>query len=211
MDARLVAPLSMGVYGSRLSGKSVFVKNLLLEQQRLISPPFGKVVWIYKTWQDDLFKELMGESFNITFLDDLPNFEEMGKQENTLIIIDDFMMEASNSLQVQALFTRGRHLGLSIIYLSQNMFHKGKYSRDFTLNMDYIVVFRNIRDATQIGILARQMHPTNSKFIISSYNDATEEAYGHLFLDLKHDGEKSLRVRGNILNEIQTVYLPKNL
>jgi hypothetical protein len=211
MDGRLTAPLSMGVFASRLSGKSVFVKNLLLEQHRLISPPFVKVKWVYKSYQDELFKELMDKKFEIEFLDDLPNFDEMGRQENTLIIIDDFMSEASNSSQVQSLFTRGRHLGLSVIYLSQNLFHRGKYSRDLSLNMDYIVLFKNVRDATQIGHLARQMYPNNPKFLTSAYHDATKEPYGHLFLDFKPNGEGSLRVRGNILNEIQVVYLPKTL
>ena len=85
----------------------------------MISAPFKKVVWIYKTWQDELFKELLSQTLlEIYFLDDLPNFEAMGKQENTLIIIDDYMNKASNSIQIQSLFTRGRHLGLSVIYLA---------------------------------------------------------------------------------------------
>ena len=204
MDGNLIAPFSMGVFASRLSGKSVFTKNLLLKE--IISPPVKKVVWVYKTWQP-MFDEL--NMLNIEFLDDLPNFETMGK--DTLIVIDDFMSEASNSKQVQSLFTRGRHLGLSVIYLSQNLFHQGKYSRDMSLNMDYIVLFKNVRDATQIGHLARQMYPQNSKFLLWAYNDATSQPYGHLFLDLKPNGNESLRVRGNILDEHQTVYVPKNL
>ena len=213
MDARLITPFSMGVFASRLSGKSVFTKNLLLDQKRMISPPFKRVIWIYKTWQEELFNELIKQTeFEMEFLDDLPNFDTMGKQENTAIVIDDFMSEASNSVQVQALFTRGRHLGLSIIYLSQNLFHNGKYSRDMSLNMDYLVLFKKIRDASQIGHLARQMFPRNSKFLIWAFQDATRTPYSHLFLDLKPDGNESLRVRGNILNrEYQAVYIPKNL
>ena len=108
MDARLVTPFSMGVFASRLSGKSVFIKNLLLQQNRMISTPFKKVIWVYKSWQDELFKQLLSQTlFEIDFLDDLPNFDAMGKQENTLIVIDDYMNEASNSMQVKSLFTRG--------------------------------------------------------------------------------------------------------
>ena len=135
----------------------------------------------------------------------------MGKQENTPVLLDDYMSEASNSVQVQSLFTRGRHLGLSVIYLAQNLFHRGKYSRDLSLNMDYIVLFKNVRDSSQIGHLARQMFPQNSKFLIWAFQDATQEPYGHLFLDLKPNGLESLRVRGNILSDYQTVYTPKNL
>ena len=181
MDARLISPFSMGVFASRLSGKSVFAKNLLLQQNRMISTPFKKVVWIYKTWQDELFKDLLSQTlFEIYFLDDLPNFEAMGKQENTLILIDDYMNEASNSAQAQSLFTRGRHLGISVIYIAQNLFHKGKYSRDLSLNMDYIVLFKNVRDSSQIGHLARQMFPRNSKFLIWAFQDATQKTYGRI-------------------------------
>ena len=121
------------------------------------------------------------------------------------------MNEASNSAQVQSLFTRGRHFGLSVIYLAQNLFHKGKYSRDLSLNMDYIVLFKNVRDSSQIGHLARQMFPRNSKFQIWAFQDATQKPHGHLFLDWKPNGVKSLRVRGNIIGEYQKVYTPKNL
>ena len=114
MEGRLLAPFSMGIFASRQSGKTVFTKNLLLNQERLISPPFKKVIWVYKTWQDSL-NELQNGDFEIQFVDDLPNFDGMSKQENTVIVIDDLMTEAAQSDQVQALFTRGRHLNLSVI------------------------------------------------------------------------------------------------
>ena len=84
-----------------------------------------------------LSNSFLKHCLKLNFLDDLPNFDAMGKEENTLIVIDDYMNEASNLAQVQSLFTRGRHLGLSVIYLAKNLFHKGKYTRDFSLNMAY--------------------------------------------------------------------------
>ena len=66
----------------------------------------------------------------------------MGRQENPAIVIDDYFVEAANHNQVLALFSRGRHLNISIILLSQNLFHRGKYARDMSLNMDYIVIFK---------------------------------------------------------------------
>ena len=116
------------------------------------------------------------------------------------------MNEASNSTQVQSLFTRGRHLGLSVIYLAQNLFHKGKYSRDLSLNMDYIVLFKKCEIRVKLAIL--QIFSRNSKFLVWAFQDATQKPYGHLFLDFKPNGLESLMVRGNILGEYQT---PKNL
>ena len=208
MDARLQTPFSMGIFGCRNSGKSVFTKNLLISD--LIDVPFKKVLWIYKTWQDELFKEIAGR-LNIEFLDDLPNFEEMGRQENTAIVIDDYFVEAANNNQVLALFSRGRHLNISIILLSQNLFHRGKYARDMSLNMDYIVIFKNVRDATQIRHLGQQMYPENKDFLVNAFRDATKEPYTNLFLDLRSNSLDVLRVRADVLNNFQTVYLPKKL
>ena len=122
------------------------------------------------------------------------------------------MVEAAQNDQVQALFTRGRHLNLSVIYLAQNLFHKGKHSRDMSLNMDYMVLFKNARDASQITHLSRQMYPSKSKFLTWAFHDATKEPFSYLFLDLKPYTNENLRVRSNILNEqYQIVYIPKNL
>ena len=178
----------------------------------MISPPFKKVIWIYKSWQDNIFNELQNGNFEIQFLDDLPNFDVMGKQENTVVVIDDLMVEAAQNDQVQALFTRGRYLNLSVIYLAQNLFHKGKHSRDMSLNMDYMILFKNTRDASQIMHLSRQMYPSNSKFLTWAFHEATKESYSYLFLDLKPYTDERLRVRSNILNEqYQIVYTSKSL
>ena len=211
MEGRLIAPFSMSIFASRQSGKTVFTKNLLLNQNRLIVPPFKKVIWVYKTWQDEVFAELQNQSlFEIEFATDLPDVTT--KQENTVIIIDDLMAEAAQNDQVQALFTRGRHLNLSVIYLAQNLFHKGKHSRDMSLNTDYMVLFKNTRDASQIMHLSRQMYPHNPKFLTWDFHDATKEPYSYLFLDLKPYTDESLRVRSNILNvHYQMVYIPKSI
>lgn len=212
IDATLQAPFSCGVFASRGSGKSVFTKNLLLSS--IIYPPIKKVVWLYKTWQENLFQELQNQSlFEIEFMDDLPNFELIESKENICFVIDDMMQESSNSNQVSSLFTRGRHMNISVIYLAQNLFHRGKHSRDISLNLDYIVMFKNVRDKLQIKSFARQMFPDNSKFLIDSYTDATKKPYGYLFLDLKPNSFDQARIRGNILenqNEI-IVYIPKIL
>ena len=64
---------------------------------------------------------------------------------------------------------RLHHVGISVIYLAQNLFRRGKYSCDLSLNMDYIVLFKNVRDSSQIGHLARQMFPR-----IWAFQDATQ-------------------------------------
>ncbi|KAG8239534.1 hypothetical protein J437_LFUL019203 [Ladona fulva] len=113
------------------------------------------------------------------------------------IIIDDLMKEADG--RVVDLFTRGsHHRNLSVIHLTQNLFHQGKGSRGISLNTYYIIYFKNPRDRSQIFHLSRQLHPEKSKLFHESYNDATEKPHGYLFIDLKQTTPGIYRYRTQI-------------
>ena len=211
---RFITPFSMGVYGRRESGKTYFVTQLLMNQERLITNPFTKVIWIYKTFQNEVYQKLSSiNQLKVEFLDDLPNFDAMGIQStSTCIVIDDLQSEACRSEQVSALFTRGRHLNISVIFLSQNLFHQGKYSRDISLNSDYMILHANPRDKTQVRTLEQQMFPHSKNFLTWAYNDAVNnEKYGHLVLDLKPYTDNSMRVLAKIFDPYPIVYVPRNL
>jgi len=100
-----------------------------------------------------------------------------------LVIIDDLMRESSSEVIVD-LFTKGSK-NLSVILISQNLFHQGRGQRDISLNASYIVVFKNPRDRAQIRHLARQVYPDYPKFLEEAYYDATSRPHGYLLLDLK--------------------------
>ena len=94
------------------------------------------------------------------------------------------MQSASGNQLVENLFTNnGRHLNLSIVFVSQNLFYTGKKCRTISLNSTYIVVFKNPSDQTQIRHLACQMFPSKPKFWQSAYEEETEDPYRYLFLD----------------------------
>lgn len=79
------------------------------------------------------------------------------------------------------------------------------------LNTHYIVMFKNPRDAGQISVLARQMHPGKSKFVVDAYEDATKEPYGYLLIDLRPETDDRYRIRTKIFpdDDRQYAYLPK--
>ena len=82
MDSlRFGTPFSMGIFGRRECGKTYFVTKLLMNQERLIIKPFKKVIWIYKSYQSADYEKLSSiHNLESEFLDDLPNFDAMGKQ-----------------------------------------------------------------------------------------------------------------------------------
>ena len=213
MDVSLKHPFSMIVAGNRRAGKSEFTKRLLIENERMIQPKVEQFIWIYSAWQKELFSELLSQLSNIQFVENLPqnSIEHErsvdGKNINTLYVIDDLMNEVSERVDIKNLFTRGRHLNTSIIFLTQNLFHQGKHTRDMSLNSDYLVIFKNPRDTSSIGNLAKQMMPGNSRFLQWAYRDATLKPFTYLFIDLRADTDERVRYRTNILEDIQYVYI----
>ena len=88
-ETRLAAPFSMSVCGSRGSGKSYFVKNLLLNPQVLVEP-FERILWVYKTWQP-LFNDLG----HVEFVNEMPENMTGIQARKTLIIFDNLMTQCA--------------------------------------------------------------------------------------------------------------------
>ncbi len=123
------------------------------------------------------------------------------------MILDDLMNSTDGS--VTELFTKGsHHRNISVIYIVQNLFHQGKHHRTISLNTQYMVLFKNPRDASQIQFLARQMYPHKPKYLQEVYNDTTAPPFGYLFIDLKQETQENLRLRTRILDKEQYIYIP---
>ena len=212
MDVRLKHPMSMCIVGPSFSGKTVFVKKLLNNAMAMIDPPPQKIVWFYGEYQDE-YTAMRNTIPNIEFYENLPSdfYQFTEKTRPTLFVIDDLMDAASNDKKVSSLFYKGsHHHNASILYISQNLYQKGRESRTISLNTQYYCLFKNCRDKIQINCLGRQMYPGQGKFFQEAYNDATREKYGYLFVDLKPDTPDSYRLRTNIFpGETQYAYLPK--
>ena len=145
---KLHHPFSIIVAGPRGAGKSEFVKQLLSLKHFIITNPPERIVWFYGRHQPDLFCSLTQEIPCIEFYEELPtNIEVMfDRSKRNICIIDDLMQSASGNQLVENLFTNGRHLNLSVVFVSQNLFYMGKKFRTISLNSTYIVVFKNPRD-----------------------------------------------------------------
>ena len=109
------------------------------------------------------------------------------------------------------LFTKGcHHRNLSVIFILQNMFHRGKELRDMSLNSHYLVVFKSPRDSSQVNHLARQMFPGYVKYMREAFEPVKKRPYGCLFCDLKPETPTDFRLRTNIFpGETQYAYVRK--
>ena len=200
-----LAPFTCVISGPTGSGKSVFVQRLLKHAKTIIEPPPERILYCYGAYQE-IFSKFEG----VEFKEGLPSLDEFDGRKHSLVIIDDLMHE-TNSV-VSKLFTRGsHHTNTCVIYITQNIFNQNKETRNIALNTQYLVLFKNVRDKSQITYLARQMYPSNPKHMIEAYTDATNEPYSYLFVDLKPNAEETHRLKACIFpdDEYNYVYVPK--
>lgn len=212
MALPLKHPFTCLVVGPTGSGKSYFVSRLLQFKDTMIAPTPDKVFWCYGEYQP-LFQEVAKFVPDIRILQGFPEEieQEIDKSQNNLVIIDDLQSEISGSRRLSNIFSKGsHHRSISVIFIQQNLFYQGKESKNIRLNCQYLVLFKSPSDRQQISILARQIQPKGSQYMIEAYDDATKLPFSYLFLDHKPDTDDRLRIRSNIFpGETHFVYVRK--
>ena len=170
MDARFKTPANFYISGQTQAGKSHFTRRMLRHLEELFYPVPTKIIYCYGEYQKK-FDELPS---NVELMEGFPeNLSDMVRgHDHSLVVLDDLMSQCSNDQRVADLFTRGsHHRGISVLYLTQNLFPPGKLSRTISLNSHYFVIFRNPRDSLGISTLAKQMFPGRTNYHMESFRD----------------------------------------
>jgi hypothetical protein len=124
-------------------------------------PTPENIVYFYAEYQD-AFGVKQNLVPGIKFIKGLPDtiMDSINPETRNLFIIDDMMGEKDGV--ICKLFTKKSHHGnLSMIYIVQNLFHQSKEHRTISLNASYLCLTKNVRDASQITHLAKQLYPNN--------------------------------------------------
>lgn len=205
-------PFTCMVAGPTSCGKTVFVLKLLEHIDAMVDTSIHEIIWCYGEVQPFHSNIKTHNNIPITFREGIPSMNDIAPESSPpprLVIIDDLMREANGN--VVDLFSKGsHHRNLSIIFITQNLFHQGKGSRDMSLNAHYIVLFKNPRDKSQIHHFSRQVSPENPTFVHEIYLDATSKPHSYLLFDLKQLTPDAFRFRTDIFpGESNFVYVPK--
>ena len=181
-------------------GKTQFIINFINQVDILVN---NNIQQIFYAIPQNHKISLKGVNKSIVVLNGLPEIDFFYKLETgkpKLLIIDDFANEKHDFVKITQLFTRGsHHTSTSIFFLTQNIFEKGL--RTISLNSHYIVLFKNLRDQTQIKTIAKQIFPDKPNYLLESYKDATTRPYGYLLVDITTSCHDSLRLRSNIFKQ----------
>lgn len=208
-------PFTCTIAGPTKSGKTVFVQKLLKAAPFYIHPAPSRIVWAYgiKNEKQENRIKLNSNDLIVDFVEGIPSIEIFSPDDNNLLIIDDLMHDAGRSKQIADLFTKGcHHYNISLILILQNLFHQAKSMRDIHTSTNYLVLFNNPRDISQIKWLERQCFPHYSDYLVDAYRKAcTKKPYGYLVLDFCQTTPDQYRlVSGIFPPETLKVYTPLN-
>ena len=202
---RFKHPFTCMLAGPTSSGKTVLMRRILRNYDKTIHfkeeiPVPLRVMWAYGQWQSIYNQKL--DKCTVKYIDGLPSEEEILTFNPHIIIIDDLMTELGNNKNLAALFTKGsHHMGISIVFITQNIYHQGTQMRTISLNCHYMLLMKNPKDKRQIITLASQLYPNQGSFFIDAYEAATKNQYGYIRVDHTQDTPELYRVQTRITPE----------
>ena len=192
-------PSSILVAGPSGCGKTVFTTNLLLENGDLFPNTPGNVHYCYGIWQDGFTKL---KEAGVHFHQGIPEETMMKKWFpcGGLLILDDLMEEGSKDKNVLDLFTKlSHHQGITVIYLSQDLFPPSKYAKTISRNAHYVVAFKNPHDQLDIKNLLLQAYPHKWQPVLEVFTNTTSRPYGYLLLDVHPSSSDERRILSHLL------------
>ena len=210
-DIRLKKNFKLFLSGPSGSGKTTFIVNLIRNIKDIAKDPPKLIIYYFKEWQPK-FSDL-AETLNIQFLEDSDKIiDHLSQLSTSALVIFDDMMNSQNLKTVAQLFTvHGRHLDLSLAFLSQRLFKNDEFFRQISQNSDYMIIFKNPRNTREIRTLAGQI-TSRSLELVNIYNHATRDPYSYLFINLTQEGIPQLQYLTKIFSTsgVVNVYVITN-
>ena len=176
------------VVGPAVSGKTRLTGRMLGNQEKIFSPSFDKINYIYKHYQQHNDTNPMDCEFTLADFEFVHGLEwnylqkTEAKKKRILLVMDDLFDKAAQSKEFLALVVAGRLRNVHLIVLRHNLFHQTKNSKRIDLNVTQLFLFASPRNSDQIGIMGRQLGDRYST--IEAYKGATQKTNGHLMIDL---------------------------
>ena len=125
------SPFTCIVAGCTQSGKTVCVRKLAENAQKVISSPPHRIVWCYGQWQPmylDMIATIPDIEFNEGIPNDIAEKDILDVSEGSFVVLDDLMAQSGNDNRISDLVTNESRRNLSVIYIVQNIFHRGRES-----------------------------------------------------------------------------------
>jgi len=183
-NLRFKHPFTWNISGLSWSGTSSFCIQFLQNLDPFCTQPsFDEgIMWCYGEKRAFLSHQLSSAYVvkNIRFQVGVPDNLANAEGKVCLISLDDILNEVY-SKEVCHLFTKGtKYRNISVVIITANLFHQGRYCRAITLNAKFLVLLKNVRNNNLFSHLARQVYREESASLYEVYLHATKQC--RLFL-----------------------------
>ena len=127
--------------------------------------------------------------------------QNYARGQPVFVIFDD-LINSKSLPEIAKLFTvDGRHMNMSMAFLTQRMFVNNEHFRQISQNCDYFCVFKNPRNSSEIRTLAQQLTP-GSLDLIDIYTEATKSKnpFSYLFINLTQECQPQVKYLSSLFD-----------
>ena len=195
---------SILVCGPSGSGKTTLVAQILKHKELLFDAPSSKEFLFY-TQPQEIYEELVTNGIITKMFHGYPSYDKIRKivapykkLNGSIILLDDQLSNLSDDI-VRIFHELTHHCNTTCFLLSQNLFYANKKYRSISLNANYMILTKNVRDQTQIMHLAKQFAPYRELYVVQSFMDLSKNMFGYILYDYYQKSADITRVRTNIL------------
>lgn len=198
---------SIMVCGASASGKTMFIVECIKNLEYMFYNDIPTSIHYYYGIHQPLFDTLESE-YNVHCHEGVPTAEFInnisGTSGTTVVILDDLMDTVTQNEYLCKLFTEGcHHKKICAFFVTQNLFHAGKYSKTIARNTHYFAFTKSPRNTNIVQTLASQVFAKSkqSKALMHAYRDMCENGGRDvLLLDLHPQSDDKFRIRSRIFS-----------
>lgn len=197
--SHFTTPFRVLVSGSSAVGKTTFIVNLLLNKDKFIrGEPIKNIIWCCR--DRNYFPHELKTMNGIVIHEGLIPLSNVSPF--SLVVYDDLMLEIGSSKEICELLTvNSSHKHISVIVLSQNLYHQSTFAKTMQLNFTHNVVFNNYRDRNQIKTFLRQVEPNSWRSVWEKlYMEVLSRPHAYLVVDFTPRINDIYRFKTNIFN-----------
>lgn len=195
---KISVPFRMLIIGGSGAGKTQTLLNLI----HIMNGTFQNIIIVTKNKHEPLYEFLEDKMKDglliVEGIDKMPDLDKMDKEEQTLIVMDDLVLER-NQKSIEEAFIRGRKLNCSMVYISQSYYRVPRIIRQ---NLNYLIIKR----LNELGDLFRIMREYSlgvKEKLKALYERAvSNNKQDFLLVDLDADPKERFRFNFNEIVEL---------
>ena len=162
----LLANSNILVIGASGSGKTTTIMKIVREE--LISPMPKKIFYLYAAHQPFMDTWNQENKQKVEFVYGLKLDVIDGYKGPKLLILDDLMLELNKDM-AQHFIAGSHHKQTTTIFVTHSVFLNNENYRLISQNAQYMILFKNKRNLSQVNTLARQILGSDSGRLMEAY------------------------------------------